>query len=36
VHGLALLVSDGPLQAITRAHAETLAERLLDMVERGL
>jgi AcrR family transcriptional regulator len=36
VHGLALLVSDGPLQAVTRAQAEALAERLLDMVERGL
>lgn len=36
VHGLALLVSDGPLHAVKRAQAEALAERLLDMVERGL
>lgn len=36
VHGLALLVTDGPLQVVTRAQAEALGERLLDMVERGL
>jgi len=36
VHGLALLVTDGPLQAVGRAQAEALGERLLDMVERGL
>jgi AcrR family transcriptional regulator len=36
VHGLALLVSDGPLHSVTRAQADALAERLLDMVERGL
>lgn len=36
VHGLALLVSDGPLQGVTRPQAEALGERLLEMVERGL
>ena len=36
VHGLALLVTDGPLQAVGRVQAEALGERLLDMVERGL
>lgn len=36
VHGLALLVSDGPLQGIPRAQAQALGEQLLDMVERGL
>lgn len=36
VHGLALLVSDGPLQTVTREAADALAERLLDMVERGV
>jgi len=36
VHGLALLVTDGPLQIVTRAQAEALGERLLDMVERGV
>ena len=36
VHGLALLVSDGPLQSVTRAQVDALAERLLEMVERGL
>jgi AcrR family transcriptional regulator len=36
VHGLALLVTDGPLQVMSRAQAEAIGERLLDMVERGL
>jgi AcrR family transcriptional regulator len=36
VHGLALLVSDGPLHAVSRPQVEALSERLLDMVERGL
>jgi AcrR family transcriptional regulator len=36
VHGLALLVLDGPLQATSQAQALALATRLLDMVERGI
>ncbi|RZJ12787.1 MAG: TetR/AcrR family transcriptional regulator [Rubrivivax sp.] len=36
VHGLALLMIDGPLQAAGHDQAEALGERLLDMVERGL
>lgn len=36
VHGLALLVNLGPLQSVAREEANTLAERLLDMLERGL
>jgi AcrR family transcriptional regulator len=36
VHGLALLVTDGPLHAATKAQAQALGERLLDMVERGI
>lgn len=36
VHGLALLVSDGALRGTPRAQSEALAERALEMVERGL
>jgi len=36
VHGLALLLLDGPLRGLPSAQAEALGERLLDMVERGL
>lgn len=36
VHGLALLVIDGPLHRAGRAQVEALGTRLLDMVERGL
>lgn len=36
VHGLALLVLDGPLQAASRQQVLALAARALDMVERGL
>jgi len=36
VHVLALLVTDGPLQIVSRAQADAIGERLLDMVERGL
>ncbi len=36
VHGLALLVSDGPLKGLQREQAQALGERLIDMVERGL
>lgn len=36
VHGLALLLLDGPLRDLADAQVEGLTERLLDMVERGL
>jgi AcrR family transcriptional regulator len=36
VHGLAILVIDGPLRRSPRAPIEELGRRLLDMVERGL
>lgn len=36
VHGLALLVIDGPLRAQAPAQVDALVQRLLDMVERGL
>jgi AcrR family transcriptional regulator len=36
VHGLALLVTDGPLHNMTAAEREAIEERLLDMVEKGL
>jgi hypothetical protein len=36
VHGLAMLVVDGPLRRLTRAQREAVAQRLLDMVEHGL
>lgn len=36
VHGLALLVLDGPLRGLGPAHVGALAQRLLDMVEKGL
>ena len=36
VHGLALLVSDGPLHSMTAAERQAIEERLLDMVEKGL
>lgn len=36
VHGLALLLLDGPLRGLPSAQADALGERLLDMVERGL
>ena len=36
VHGLALLVTDGPLHAMTAAERAAIEERLLDMVEKGL
>jgi AcrR family transcriptional regulator len=36
VHGLAMLVVDGPLGRLTRAQREALAHQLLDMVEKGL
>ncbi|VTU34413.1 Bacterial regulatory proteins, tetR family [Variovorax sp. SRS16] len=36
VHGLALLVIDGPLRGMPRVQTEALGQRLLDMVEKGL
>ena len=36
VHGLALLVIDGPLRGVPHAQVEALGQRLLDMVEKGL
>lgn len=36
VHGLALLIIDGPLRAMPRAHTHLLGQRVLDMVERGI
>lgn len=36
VHGLAILVIDGPLRGMSRAQTRALGQRLLDMVEKGL
>lgn len=36
VHGLALLLVDGPLYGMARARVQALTGRLLDMVEQGL
>lgn len=36
VHGLALLLIDGPLRGLPDGQVDALADRLLDMVERGL
>jgi len=36
VHGLALLVIDGPLRGLPQEQVDALTQRLLDMVERGL
>ncbi|MDL9999154.1 TetR/AcrR family transcriptional regulator [Variovorax sp. J22P240] len=36
VHGLALLVIDGPLRGMPREQTDALGQRLLDMVEKGL
>jgi AcrR family transcriptional regulator len=36
VHGMALLIIDGPLRGLPRAQTEALGQRLLDMVEKGL
>jgi AcrR family transcriptional regulator len=36
VHGLALLVIDGPLRGVAAAQRLALGQRLLDMVETGL
>jgi AcrR family transcriptional regulator len=36
VHGLAVLVSDGPLYGMAADERASIGERLLDMVEKGL
>ncbi len=36
VHGLAMLVIDGPLRRLDPSQAAELGQRLLDMVEKGL
>jgi AcrR family transcriptional regulator len=36
VHGLAVLVVDGPLATVVGPHMEQIGQRLLDMVEKGL
>ena len=36
VHGLALLIIDGPLRGLDEAQAHAAGQRLLDMVEKGL
>jgi AcrR family transcriptional regulator len=36
VHGLALLVIDGPLRSLDQAQTRAIGQRLLDMVELGL
>ena len=36
VHGLGMLVIDGPLRGLTEQMVDTAIDRLLDMVDRGL
>ena len=36
VHGLAMLVIDGPLHERSREEARAIGQRVLDMVEKGL
>jgi AcrR family transcriptional regulator len=36
VHGLAVLLIDGPLRSLDHTRTHTIEQRLLDMVERGL
>ncbi|MDP3208849.1 MAG: TetR-like C-terminal domain-containing protein, partial [Rhodoglobus sp.] len=36
VHGLAMLLIDGPLRALDRTAADAIAQRTIDMVEAGL
>jgi ABC-type phosphate/phosphonate transport system ATPase subunit len=36
VHGLSMLLIDGPLRALDQKRAHVIIERLLDMVEHGL
>ncbi len=35
-HGLSVLLMDGPLRALDRAHADRVGRQLLDHVEAGL
>ncbi len=36
VHGLAMLLIDGPLRQMTAEQAAAVGQRLIDMVEQGL
>jgi len=36
VHGLAMLVIDGPMRGIPAAQVEKISQRLIDMVEKGM
>lgn len=36
VHGLAMLIIDGPLRPLAPAQIQAIGQRLLDMVEKGL
>lgn len=36
VHGLAMLLIDGPLRSLDHAHRQRLIDRVIDMVEQGL
>jgi hypothetical protein len=36
VHGLAMLIIDGPLRRFTDAEMQDIEQRVLDMVEKGL
>ncbi len=36
VHGLAMLIIEGPLHSLTAAQTAIIGQRLLDMVEKGL
>jgi hypothetical protein len=36
VHGLAVLLIDGPLRGVDRAVTDDIEERLMEMVEHGL
>jgi hypothetical protein len=36
VHGLAMLVIDGPLRELAATQADAVGERLHNMVEKGL
>src|SRR3984893_4734001 len=36
VHGLAMLVIDGPLRNLPRVQVDAISQRLVDMVEKGL
>jgi AcrR family transcriptional regulator len=36
VHGLAMLLVDGPLRSLDHAQSQGIAHRLLDMVDKGL